>query len=97
MRKILGLCMVVALLAALTGMNAQAQDKAAYERRSIARYIELFTWLDRDRDGTVTRLETQGDLNFTPVFDDVDINRDGIVTKPELDRYLELQYGMRRG
>jgi hypothetical protein len=87
----------VALVAALTGANAQAQDKAAYEQRSIARYVELFTWLDGDRDGTVTLRETQGDLNFTPVFNDIDINRDGIVTKAELDRYLELQYGMRRG
>lgn len=56
MRRILGPCMVVALVAALTGANAQAQDKAAYEQRSIARFIELFTWLDRDRDGEVLGL-----------------------------------------
>lgn len=96
MGRIPGICMLV-LVVALAGANAQAQDKAAYEQRSIERYIELFTWLDRDGDATVTRLETQGDLNFTPVFADIDINRDDIVTKAELDRYMELQYGMRRG
>ena len=76
-------------------MNAHAQDKAANQRRSSARHVELFAWLDRDRDGAVTRIEAEGDLNFTPIFDDVDTNRDGVATKAELDRYVELLYGSR--
>ena len=43
------------------------------------------------------RSEAHGDLNFTPSFNDMDINRDGIVTKAELDRVLEQEYGMRPG
>ena len=89
------LCIAVAIAAVVTCMNAPAQDKAAYQRRSAARHVELFTWLDRDRDDAVSRIEAEGDLNFTPIFDDVDINRDGVATKPELDRYVELLYGSR--
>ena len=92
-----GLWAAAVLVAALAGTNVAAQDQAAYEQRSIARLVELFSGLDTDRDGRVTRLEAAGDLNFLPVFNDVDINRDGIATKDELDRYLELRYGMRRG
>lgn len=92
MSEISRMCIAVALMATMASPMAQGQDKAAYERRSAARHVELFTWLDRDRDGTVTRLEVQGDLNFPPIFNDIDINRDGLVTKAELDRYIELRY-----
>ena len=77
--------------------NADAQDRAEYNRRGVARYLEMFQSLDRDGKNAVTRAEAQLDLNFAPSFNDMDINRDGIVTKDELDRFLELQYGMRRG
>ena len=70
-----------------------ADDKIHYDQRSAARYTALFESLDRNHDGTVTRLEAQGDLNFDPVFDDMDINRDGVVTTAELQRYIEQRYG----
>ena len=85
-----------ALLLAITA-GSNAQDRNDYQRRTVDRFIELFQALDRDGDGTVTRSETQGDVNFPPHFDDIDINRDGVVTKGELHRYLELQHGMRPG
>ena len=88
--------MIVGTLAASSGVDVAAQDKAAYERRSIERYVALFTWLDRNHDDAVSRSEAQGDVNFLPVFDDIDINRDGIVSKAELDRFLTLQYGAPR-
>lgn len=86
---------VALLLAVSAGSNAQNRDD--YQRRTVDRFIDLFQTLDRDGDGTVTRFETQGDVNFPPHFDDIDVNRDGIVTKGELDRYLEQQHGMRPG
>jgi hypothetical protein len=66
-----------------------ADDKADYDKRAVARYTQLFTALDRNADQVVTLDEARGDLNFVPAFDDMDINRDGAVTKQELERYLE--------
>ena len=96
MRSI-SLALLAALALLVAGAGAQAQDKAAYDRRSAARYLELFQSLDIDRDGTVTRLEAQGDVNFIPRFNDMDIDRDGIVTRAELDRFLEREHGIRPG
>jgi hypothetical protein len=70
------------------------QDKAAYDQRNIARYLELFRVLDRDGDGAVTLVESRGDLNFLPTFNDMDVDRDASVTKSELHRYLTLVHGM---
>lgn len=89
--------LLAAVVLLISCASADAQDRAEYNRRGVARYLELFQSLDRDGDGAVTRSEVQGDLNFTPSFNDMDINRDGIVTKAELDRFLEQEYGMRRG
>ena len=82
----------VLLAACVSG--AAANDKLEYDRRAAARDTTLFQSLDRDADGAVTRLEAQGDLNFGPRFDDMDINRDGVVTMAELQRYIEQQYGV---
>ncbi len=80
------------LLIAVT--TAWADDRAEYNRRAAARYVELFQTLDRDTDGRVTREESRGDLNFSPFFDDMDINRDGVVSKDELHRFMEQRYGV---
>ena len=93
-----GACCAVALLVVVGALDANAADgdaKAQYERRNAERYVALFTTLDRNRDGAVSRAETQGDLDFGPRFDDMDVNRDGFVTVPELQRYIEQQHGVR--
>jgi hypothetical protein len=87
------LVLLLGLLVALNAAVASAQDKAAFERRVIERYVSLFEWLDRNHDMAVSRVEAQGDVNFLPVFNDMDIDRDGIVTRAELDRFLTLRYG----
>ncbi len=78
-------------------LSAGADDKAEYDRRAAARYTMLFQSLDLDGDGTVTRLEAKGDLNFLPRFDDMDIDRNGIVTMAELQRFIEQEHGMQAG
>lgn len=82
---------IVALAACVASANAS--DKADYDRRSVERYRALFAQLDRDRDGVVTRVEAHGDLDFGPLFTDIDIDRDDRVTADELTRYLGLHYG----
>ena len=93
--------MMKRLLAIVVGAWAcaavAADGKAEYDRRNIERYQALFKSLDRDGDGVVARAETQGDLNFSPHFADMDINRDGVVTAAELQRYLEQQHGTNVG
>lgn len=76
-------------------MSAGADDRSDYNRRAAADDLRLFQSLDRNEDGAVTRLEAQGDINFLPRFDDMEIDMDGVVTAAELHRYLEKQYGVR--
>ena len=87
------LAQISVLLLLLTCVaGTRAQDKAEYDRRGAARYTSLFQSLDRNSDQAVTKLESAGDLDFGPRFDDMDINRDGIVTRAELQRYVESEY-----
>ena len=83
---------LVLLLAGATG----ADDKSDYNRRAAARDLTLFHSLDRNGDGMVTRLEAQGDINFLPRFDGMEVDMDGVITIDELLRYLERQYGVQR-
>ena len=82
------------LLLLASAMSAGADERADYNRRAAARDLSLFHSLDRNADGAVTRLEAQGDLTFMPRFDDMDINRDGIVTLEELQRFVQLTFGI---
>ena len=86
------LVIVLTVIAAWTGPNVDAQDKAAYQQRNIARYIDTFALLDFDRKGEVTREEAGGNVEFTATFNDIDINRDGIVTRAELDYFLAQRF-----
>ncbi len=71
---------------------AGADDRQDYNRRAAERFSTLFQSLDRDADGAVTRVESHGDLVFGPRIDDMDIDRNGIVTRPELQRFVALQF-----
>lgn len=73
---------------------ASADERTEYNRRAADRLSGLFKALDRDSDGTVTRVEAKGDLNFGPRFDDMDIDRNGIVTGAELQRFLRQEFGV---
>lgn len=76
-------------------MSASADDRDDYNRRAAARDLSLFHSLDRNGDGAVSRLEAQGDINFLPRFNDMEVDMDGIVTTAELNRYLEQRYQVR--
>ena len=85
--------MLVLVLAC--AMSASADDRDDYNRRAAARDLSLFHSLDRNGDGAVSRLEAQGDINFLPRFNDMEVDMDGIVTTAELNRYLEQRYQVR--
>ena len=74
------------------GVTAHADERADYNRRAAERFSTLFLSLDRDGDANVTRAEARGDLNFGPRFDDMDIDRNGIVSRAELQRFVALQF-----
>ena len=76
-------------------MSASADHRDDYNRRAAARDLSLFHSLDRNGDGAVSRLEAQGDINFLPRFNDMEVDMDGIVTTAELNRYLEQRYQVR--
>lgn len=84
---------LMALLLTWT-MSAGADERIDYNRRAAARDLTLFHSLDLNADGKVTRFEAQGDVNFMPLFNDIEVDMDGIVTTAELHRYLERQYGV---
>jgi hypothetical protein len=83
-------------LFAACAWGADSNDKLEYDRRSATRYLALFQSLDRNADGLVTRSEVHGDLNFGPRFDDLDIDRDDVVTAAELQRFIKQQYGVQQ-
>ncbi len=85
-------CLFAAL--ALQWSAALADERADYYRRAAMRDTELFQTLDRDADAVVTRAEAAGDLTLGPRFDDVDINRDGRMTRAELQDYIRRHYGL---
>jgi hypothetical protein len=95
MDAILRLTTLAALVVGVSAL-ALAQDRAAYDRRNVERYLGLFQSLDRDRDDVVTREEAIGDLQFLPWFDEFDIGRDNSVSRAELERYLALEHGYER-
>lgn len=86
---------LLAVLLAMASLSAAADDRADYNRRAAARDMAAFHQLDLNGDGRLAREEVQGDLDFGPRFDAIDINRDGIVTPEEMQRYIEQTYQVR--
>jgi hypothetical protein len=77
---------VIALIAALAAGTAFAQAPTDYVKRVQDNYRAAFNAYERN--GVVTRDAVRGDLVFGPWFDAIDINRDGVITREELDRFL---------
>ena len=68
--------------------------ESAYKQRAAQADLSLFRELDRARTGVLNRNDVRGDLNLGPRFDDIDTNRDEIVTLQEMQAYIEKTYGV---
>ena len=69
-------------------------DKARYNRRAAQTDAALFSELDRGGNGFLTRADVQGDMRLGTRFDDIDTNRDDVITPQEMRAYIERTYGM---
>ena len=77
---------IIAIVLAFAACTAFAQAPADYLKRVADNYRAAFSAYERN--GVVTRAAVRGDLFFEPRFDDIDINRDGVITRTELERFL---------
>jgi EF hand len=69
-------------------------DKERYNRRAAQTDMLLFRELDRSGNGLLTMEDTRGDMRLGTRFDDIDINRDGIITPQEMRIYIQQTYGV---
>jgi len=76
----------IVVAAALAAGTAFAQAPAEYLKRVADNYRAAFAVYERN--GAVARAQVRGDLFLEPRFDDIDINRDGVITRTELERFL---------
>ena len=67
-------------------------DRERYNRRAAQSDMSLFLELDRSGNGFLTREDTSGDMRLGTRFDDIDTNRDGIITPQEMRSYIEQTY-----
>ena len=87
-------CYACAVLLLAASGAAQADARTDYYQRAAKRDMAAFAARDRDQRGFLTRTEVMGDNDFSPRFNDIDINRDGMVTREEMQRYIREHYGV---
>jgi hypothetical protein len=74
-------------------VNVQAnEDEASYNQRAAQTDMALFRELNRAGNGALTKEEVRGDMRLGTRFDDIDTNRDEIVTPQEMKDYIEKTY-----
>lgn len=91
LRYVVAMAAAVACLLVPTAFAGEAEDFAA---RSAQRDAALFFSLDLNGDGRLTREEVGSNIEMRARFDEFDVDRDGVITTAELERYLRLRYGV---
>ena len=75
-------------------VNAWANgDEAGYNQRAAQTDMSLFREMDRAGNGLLTKDDVRGDMRLGTRFDDIDTNRDEVVTLQEMRAYIEKTYG----
>jgi hypothetical protein len=77
---------IIAIILALATFTASGQAPADFVKRVADNYRAAFNTYERG--GVVTRDAVRADLFLGPQFDAIDINRDGVITREELERFL---------
>jgi len=78
-----------------TGVSVWANaEKAGYYQRAAQTDMALFRELNRAGNGLLTKVDVRGDMRLGTRFDDIDTNRDEIVTLQEMKAYIEKTYGL---
>ena len=70
-------------------------DEARFKQRAAQTDLSVFRELDRAGHGLLARTDTAGDVRLGPRFDDIDTNRDDVITLQEMHLYIEKSYGVR--
>ena len=84
----------VALLSVACVSAWANDDEARYNQRAAQTDISLFREMDRAGNGFLTRDSVRGDMRLGTRFDDIDTNRDEVVTLQEMRAYIEKRYGV---
>ena len=86
---------IAAALLLATGVSVWANaEKAGYYQRAAQTDMAVFHELNRAGNGLLTKVEVRGDMRLGTRFDDIDTNRDEIVTPQEMKVYIEKTYGV---
>ena len=84
-----------AALLLVTGVSVWANaEKAGYYQRAAQTDMAAFQELNRAGNGLLTKVDVRGDMRLGTRFDDIDTNRDEIVTLQEMKVYIEKTYGV---
>lgn len=76
-------------------VNVHANDdEARYNQGAAQTDMAVFRELNRAGNGLLTKEEARGDMRLGTRFDDIDTNRDEIVTLQEMQAYVEKTYGV---
>jgi hypothetical protein len=86
---------VAAAVLSVACVNTWADgDEAKYNQRAAQTDMSLFREMDRAGEGRLTKDDVRGDMRLGTRFDDIDTNRDEIVTLQEMHAYIEKTYGV---
>lgn len=71
---------------------AVAGDREDYNQRSADRFVEMFRAADLSGKNAITRDDAAPVIELITRFDDIDINRDGVITREELIRFIDANF-----